>query len=45
VLFAAAAALTPWYGATGVAMAVTVGSAAVAALMAIAALRLSRRPR
>jgi O-antigen/teichoic acid export membrane protein len=42
VLFAASAALTPWYGATGVAMAVTVGSAAVAALMAIAALRLSR---
>ncbi|MBJ6120429.1 lipopolysaccharide biosynthesis protein [Sphingomonas mollis] len=45
VLFGATAMLTPWYGATGVAMAVTVGSAAVAVLMAIAALRLSRAPR
>jgi O-antigen/teichoic acid export membrane protein len=42
VLFGAAALLTPRYGATGVAMAVAVGSAAVAVLMAITALRLTR---
>lgn len=42
LLFAAAFALMPIYGATGVAMAVTVGSAGVAALMAVAAVRLTR---
>ena len=42
VLAAAAAALLPLYGATGVAMAVTVGSAAVAAMMALMAVSLTR---
>jgi O-antigen/teichoic acid export membrane protein len=42
VLFVAAFALTPHYGTTGVAIAVTIGSAAVATLMAFASLRLTR---
>lgn len=45
VLLAAAIALMPLYGATGVAMAVTVGSAAVAGMMALLAMRLTRLPR
>lgn len=42
LLFAAAFALMPFYGVTGVAIAVTVGSAGVALLMALAAVRLTR---
>jgi O-antigen/teichoic acid export membrane protein len=42
VLFVAAFALMPLYGATGVAIAVTIGSAAVAAMMVVASLRLTR---
>ena len=45
LLVAAAFALMPLYGATGVAMAVTAGSAAVAAMMALMARRLARPPR
>ena len=45
VLVAAAIALMPIYGATGVAMAVTVGSGAVALMMAFMAIRLTRPPR
>lgn len=42
IMLAAAVALMPRYGGTGVAMAVTAGSAGVAALMAVAAVRLAR---
>ncbi|SFP67244.1 lipopolysaccharide biosynthesis protein [Sphingomonas rubra] len=42
ILFAAAAALIPPYGTVGVAMAVAAGSAVVALLMGVAALRLAR---
>ena len=42
VMLATAFALMPRYGGTGVAMAVTAGSAAVAMLMAMAALRVAR---
>lgn len=45
VLVAAAIALMPIYGATGVAMAVTVGSGAVALMMAVMAIRLTAVPR
>ena len=41
-MFGAAALLTPLYGATGVAMAVTVASAVAALLMSISALQLAR---
>ena len=44
VVAGAAFALLPLYGAMGVAMAVAVGSAAIAAMMALMAIRISRSP-